>query len=72
VVKGLVNYRSQQIGRDITAIEKRCAPVNYGVVVNQRYDQNLHFGQRVVRDKRDKRKWAIDQIEWLIRKVVLF
>ena len=71
MVKGLVSYRSQQIGRDITPIERRCAPVSYGIVVNQRYDQTIHFGQRAVRDKRDNKRWAIDQIEWLIRKVIL-
>lgn len=71
VVRGLVSYRSQEIGRNVNAIEKRCAPVSYGIVVNQRYDQKRHFRQTVIRDKRDKKRWAIDQIEWLIQKVVL-
>jgi hypothetical protein len=69
VVQGLVSYRIQEIGQDITPIVQRCAPVSYGVVVNQKYNQERHFGQRVVRDKRDGKRWAIDQIEWLIRKV---
>ncbi|KIW32228.1 uncharacterized protein PV07_03788 [Cladophialophora immunda] len=68
VVQGLVSYRAQEIGQDCTPIVQRCAPVSYGVVVNQKYSQQRHFGQRVVRDKRDGKKWAVDQIEWLIRK----
>ncbi|KAI1611880.1 hypothetical protein EDD37DRAFT_651436 [Exophiala viscosa] len=68
VVRGLVGYRTQQIGQRSTPIVGRCAPVSYGVVVNQRYDQDRHLGQRVVRDNRDGKKWAVDQIEWLICK----
>jgi len=71
VVKGLVRHRAQQIGINVTPIGQRCAAVSYGVVVNQRYDPRKHLGQRVIRDDRDKKRWAIDQIEWLIRKVSL-
>lgn len=69
VVQGLVRYRAQQIGQRITPIGQRCAPLSYGVVVSQKYDPNRHLGQKVVRDHRDKKRWAIDQIEWLIYKV---
>lgn len=72
VVQGLVRYRAQQIGKNITPIIQRCAPVSYGVVVNQKYNPKLHLGQKVIRDPRDKKRWAIDQIEWLIHKVSLF
>ncbi|KAH0844994.1 hypothetical protein Z517_00879 [Fonsecaea pedrosoi CBS 271.37] len=68
VVQGLVSYRAQEISKGRPPIEQRCAPVSYGVVVNQKYSQQRHFGQRVVRDKRDGQRWAVDQIEWLIRK----
>lgn len=71
MVQGLVRHRAQEIGQHVTPIGQRCAPLSYGVVVNQRYDPNRHLGQKVVRDHRDKKRWAIDQIEWLIRKVSL-
>lgn len=67
--KGLVSHRAQQIERGVTAITSPCASVSYGVVVNQIYKQEDHFRQKVMRDKRDKKIWAVDQIEWLIRKV---
>lgn len=69
VVLGLVMDRAQELGQYTKAITERCARVSYGVVVNQRYDPLKHGGQKVYKDPRDKREWAMNQIEWLIREV---
>ena len=67
VVHGLVLERAQQIGLGLSPITSRCARVSYGVVVNSLYDSTKHKGQSYIKDDRDGKRWAIDQIEWLIR-----
>jgi hypothetical protein len=37
------------------------------LVVNQPYNPMKHVGEQVVKDPRDKKKWAIGQVEWLIQ-----
>lgn len=69
VVQGLVTDRAQELGQLVRAITERRARVSYGVVVNQRWDPQKHQGQRVYKDPRDKKQWALNQIEWLIREV---
>ena len=69
VVHGLVLERAQEIGKGITPIRERCARVSYGLVVNQPYNPTKHAGQKMVKDPRDKKKWAIGQVEWLIHEV---
>lgn len=69
VVQGLVTDRAQELGQLVKAITERRARVSYGVVVNQRWDPQKHQGQRVYKDPRDKKQWALNQIEWLIREV---
>jgi hypothetical protein len=67
VVHGLVLERAQEIGKGIKPIRERCARVSYGLVVNQPYNPMKHVGEQVVKDPRDKKKWAIGQVEWLIQ-----
>lgn len=67
VVHGLVMDRAQQIGKGVTPIKQGCARVSYGLVVNQRYNAEKHIGERVVRGPRDRKRWAVGQVEWLIR-----
>jgi len=69
VVLGLVMDRAQELGQYTKAITERCARVSYGVVVNHRYDPQRHQGQMIYKDPRDKKAWALNQIEWLIREV---
>ena len=69
VVLGLVTDRAQELGLQTRVITQRCARVSYGVVVNQRFDPQRHTSQVVYRDPRDKRKWVLNQIEWLIKEV---
>ena len=69
MVHGLVLERAQEVAKGITPIRERCARVSYGLVVNQPYNPVKHAGQRVVKDPRDKKKWAIGQVEWLIQEV---
>lgn len=53
----------------LTNIPNR-ARASYGVVCRQIYDPIRHPGAVVQPDFYNKnQKWAIDQIEWLIRKV---
>ena len=67
VVHGLVMDCAQQIDKGVTPIKQRCARVSYGLVVNQRYNAEKNIGERVVRDPWDRKRWAIGQVEWLIR-----
>ena len=69
VVLGLVTDRAQELGQLTKTITHRCARVSYGVVVNQRYDPQRHYNQVIYKDPRDKKKWALNQIEWLIKEV---
>jgi hypothetical protein len=69
VVHGLVMDRAQEIDKGVTPIKQRCARVSYGLVVNQRYNPKTHIGEKVMRDPRDRKRWAIGQVEWLIRQV---
>jgi hypothetical protein len=69
VVHGLVMDRAQEIEKGVTPIKQRCARVSYGLVVNQRYSPHKHIGEKIMRDPRDRKRWAIGQVEWLIRQV---
>jgi cell division ATPase FtsA len=69
VVQGLVLERAQQISRAFDPIVSRHARVSYGVVVNLKYNPDIHRGQSFVKDPRDGKKWIPNQIEWLIRQV---
>lgn len=67
VVHGIVMDRAQQIDKGVKPIKQRCARVSYGLAVNQRYNAGKHIGEGVVRDPRVRKRWAIGQVEWLIR-----
>jgi len=69
VVLGLVTDRAQELGQRTRTIMHRCARVSYGVVVNQRYDPHRHHNQVIYKDPRDKKQWALNQVEWLIKEV---
>jgi len=71
VVRGLLLDRQQrwQTGGTTSVLATRVARASYGVIVRQVYSSDLHFGEDVQADTFDKKKrWAINQIQWLIRK----
>jgi molecular chaperone DnaK (HSP70) len=69
VVHGLVMDRVQRIKEDKVVYKERCCRNSYGIVVRQPYDPLLHQGEDVETDPRDRKKWAINQIDWFIKKV---
>ncbi|OJZ81557.1 hypothetical protein ASPFODRAFT_51951 [Aspergillus luchuensis CBS 106.47] len=68
VVHGLVMDRIQQLKRGILTFGFRCAPVSYGIICHKVYNRDIHVGERVQMDVRDKRLYALDQIDWLVVK----
>lgn len=71
VVRGLLFDRQQrwQTGGGASVLATRIARASYGVVVQEVYSPALHFNEDVRPDPYDrKQKWAINQIQWLIRK----
>lgn len=69
VVHGLVMDRVQRIKEDKVVYKERCCRNSYGIVVRHLYDPMLHQGEDVETDPRDRKKWAINQIDWFIKKV---
>jgi hypothetical protein len=69
VVHGLVMDRVQRIKEDKVVYKERCCRNSYGILVRQLYDPKLHQGEDVETDPRDRKKWAINQIDWFIKKV---
>lgn len=71
VVRGLLLDRQQRWQTDggASVLAARVARASYGVIVNEAYSPALHFNEDICVDQyeRDKR-WAINQIEWLIKK----
>lgn len=61
--------RIQQLKRGILTFGFRCAPVSYGIICHKIYNRDIHVGERVQMDVRDKRLYALDQIDWLVVKV---
>lgn len=61
--------RIQQLKRGILTFGFRCAPVSYGIICHKVYNRDIHVGERVQMDVRDKRLYALDQIDWLVVKV---
>ncbi|KAJ5769200.1 hypothetical protein N7520_003759 [Penicillium odoratum] len=66
VVHGLVLDRIQQIKRGVLTFGSRCSPVSYGIVCDKIYNPEKHIGQAVRLDPRDKKTYAVDQIDWLV------
>ncbi|KAF4589832.1 Hsp70 family chaperone [Ophiocordyceps camponoti-floridani] len=70
VVRGLLqdHHQRAQSGA-VSVLATRIARASYGVVVKQIYTPAQHFDEDVVRDRFDgTRRWAVNQIQWLIRK----
>ncbi|KAM7216812.1 hypothetical protein V8F06_007789 [Rhypophila decipiens] len=71
VVRGLLYDRQQRwnTGGTTSVLAARVARASYGVIVQEVYSPALHFNEDLQPDPFDKgKKWAINQIQWLIRK----
>ncbi|KAK4163210.1 hypothetical protein QBC43DRAFT_68290 [Cladorrhinum sp. PSN259] len=71
VVRGLLLDRQQkwQTGGTTSVLATRIARASYGVVVQEIYSPAHHFNEDIVTDPFDSsQKWAVNQIQWLIRK----
>lgn len=71
VVRGLLLDHQQKSGeRQQSVLATRVARASYGVVIRQLYSPARHFNEEVVPDEFvPKRLWALNQIQWMIRKV---
>jgi hypothetical protein len=61
--------RIQAINRGRNIYQDRRCRTSFGVLVNERYDERRHRGERVFVDPLDKTRWAENQIDWLIKQV---
>lgn len=71
VVRGLLldHQQKMETGR-ISVLATRVARASYGVLIKQVYSPQQHFDEEIQNDQFDpKKKWAMNQIRWLIRKV---
>ena len=62
--------RKQMLHRGRGVYDERCCRLSYGVVCRELYDPIKHMGEKTVVDPLDKRKWAQEQIDWLIKEVI--
>ncbi len=70
VAKGLVMDRRQKLVTGGSALKTRIARASYGVLCREPYNPSIHVGEEVEFDQYIKgKRWAINQIEWFIRKV---
>ncbi|PWY96746.1 hypothetical protein BO94DRAFT_453098 [Aspergillus sclerotioniger CBS 115572] len=66
VVQGQVMNRIQELKQGAVPIQTLCSRVSYGVICDKVYDARQHTGEPVRYDERDKRTYAVKQIDWLI------
>ncbi|KAI8186019.1 hypothetical protein K4K51_010910 [Colletotrichum sp. SAR 10_75] len=53
----------------LSVLATRIARASYGVVIKEVYSPQMHFNEDIQNDAFDpKKKWAVNQIRWLIRK----
>lgn len=73
VVKGLVVDKRQKLESGLSLLTYRVARRSYGVVCREVWDPNIHVDEDVVMDNYiPGMRWANNQIDWIIRKVLLF
>ncbi|KAF7554373.1 hypothetical protein G7Z17_g2975 [Cylindrodendrum hubeiense] len=70
VVRGLLFDQQQKIETgNMAVLASRIARASYGVVIREPYKPSIHFDEEIVHDHLNpKQKWALNQIQWLIRK----
>ncbi|KAF9880281.1 hsp70 family chaperone [Colletotrichum karsti] len=70
VVRGLLldHQQKMETGR-LSVLATRIARASYGVVIKEVYSPQQHFNEDIQDDAFDpKKKWAVNQIRWLIKK----
>ncbi|PGH23948.1 hypothetical protein AJ80_02010 [Polytolypa hystricis UAMH7299] len=67
VVHGLVMNRAQQLERGVVYLGSRCCRVSYGIICSVPYNAQRHLGEPVKIDSRDKKTYAINQIDWIVK-----
>lgn len=67
VARGLVMDRVQKLKGGTGIYSGKCSRVSYGVLCRLPYDKVLHRGEPVEVDPLDKQKWAVEQIDWLVK-----
>ncbi|OJD26622.1 hypothetical protein ACJ73_01990 [Blastomyces percursus] len=66
VVEGLVMNRLQHLHREVIPFRSRCSPVSYGILCDKAYKPRVHLGQPMRYDPRDRKIFAVDQIDWIV------
>jgi hypothetical protein len=71
VARGLLFSHQQRWENDrMPVIISHIARASYGVIVQQVYSPAQHFGEDIRDDPYERnKKWAVNQIQWLIKKV---
>lgn len=71
VVRGLLLDHQQKMETgNVPVLAARIARSSYGIIVREMYSPATHFDEEVVQDHwNPKKKWAVNQIQWIIRKV---
>lgn len=67
VAKGLVLHRAQVLARGFQSFDQQYCPFSIGLVCRELYNPVMHIGEPVSRDPIDRRYWAEDQINWLVK-----
>ncbi|KAK8144135.1 hypothetical protein G3M48_006267 [Beauveria asiatica] len=70
VVRGLLLDHQQRMETgNLSVLATRVARASYGIVMREAYSPAKHFDEEVIRDQFDPRKrWAVNQVQWMIRK----
>lgn len=74
VVRGLLLDQEQKSESGcMPVLARRIARASYGIVARELYSPARHFDAELIQDEFDpKKRWAINQIQWLVRKVGIF
>lgn len=73
VVKGLVVDRRQKLESGTALLTYRVARRSYGILCREPWNPNIHIDEDVVMDSFiPDLRWANNQIDWIIRKVLSF
>lgn len=67
---GIVLDRVQEIKSGFGAYKEICARNSYGIICREPYDPALHQGETITTDPHDKKRWAENQLQWLIKQVM--
>ncbi|KAI0444149.1 hypothetical protein F4803DRAFT_512206 [Xylaria telfairii] len=69
VVKGLLQDRLQSLDSNIApVIVSRIARASYGILCKRKYNPLIHINDTIKKDAYDGEKYAMSQIDWIIRK----